>query len=141
MKIREVTKYSGSILDGLNKLIPQLTGSKKEVPEKLFRMIIEDEDVHLYIAEENGTIIGALTLVIYPIPSELRVIIEDVVVDGMSRGKGIGQKLIMVAIEKAKERGATFVNLTSNPNRVPANALYQKMGFSQRETNVYRYDI
>ena len=67
--------------------------------------------------------------------------VEDVVVDGTARGKGLGQKLVMAAIEKAKERGATSVNLTSSPTRTAANALYQKMGFNQRETNVYRYDI
>lgn len=141
MEIKEVTKYSTKVLEGLNKLIPQLTASKKEVPEKLFRTIIKDEDVHLYIAEEDGKVLGALTLVVYPIPTDMRVIIEDVVVDGTTRGKGIGQKLVMAAIEKAKEKGATSVNLTSGPTRVAANALYQKMGFNQRETNVYRYEI
>ena len=67
--------------------------------------------------------------------------VEDVVVDATARGRGIGHKLILAAIEMARNKGATSVNLTSNPNREAANALYQKMGFNQRKTNVYRYDI
>ena len=84
---------------------------------------------------------GALTLVVFPIPTDYRAIIEDVVVDGTARGKGVGHQLILAAIEKAKEKKATSINLTCNPNREAANALYQKMGFNRRETNVYRYEI
>ncbi len=141
MNIEEVTKYSARILKSLNLLIPQLSASRKEVTEKLFRQIISDKDVHLFIAEEDQKVLGSLTLVMYPIPTDLRVVVEDVVVDRTARGKGIGQHLMQAAIEKAKEKGATSVNLTSNPRREAANALYQKMGFVQRETNVYRYDI
>ena len=32
------------------------------------------------------------------------------------------------------------VELTSRPSREGANKMYQKMGFMQRETNVYRYE-
>jgi ribosomal protein S18 acetylase RimI-like enzyme len=42
------------------------------------------------------------------------------------------------AIFKAKELGCKNINLTSSPNRVAANALYKKLGFEIRETNVYR---
>jgi len=33
--------------------------------------------------------------------------------------------------------GADRIELTSRPSREPANALYQKLGFSRRDTNVY----
>jgi ribosomal protein S18 acetylase RimI-like enzyme len=33
------------------------------------------------------------------------------------------------------------VSLTSRPSRDAANRLYQRIGFSARETNVYRYDL
>ena len=37
--------------------------------------------------------------------------------------------------------GATTVDLTSRPSREAANRLYQRIGFEQRETNIYRYKL
>ena len=39
----------------------------------------------------------------------------------------------------AEQAGATTVDLTSRPSREAANRLYQRLGFIERETNVYRY--
>jgi ribosomal protein S18 acetylase RimI-like enzyme len=33
------------------------------------------------------------------------------------------------------------VDLTSRPSREAANRLYQRLGFEQRETNVYRFSL
>lgn len=77
----------------------------------------------------------------FRIPTGLRAWIEDVVVDNAVRGRGIGDKLNRVALEKAAEAGATTVDLTSRPSREAANRLYQRIGFEKRETNVYRYKL
>ena len=45
------------------------------------------------------------------------------------------------ALDDAKARGAKGVSLTSRPSREAANRLYQRIGFTSRETNVYRYDF
>jgi len=37
--------------------------------------------------------------------------------------------------------GAKTVDLTSRPSREAANRLYRRLGFVERETNVYRYDF
>ena len=55
-----------------------------------------------------------------------------------ARGEGIGEQLTEAAIAEARRRGARTIDLTSRPSREAANALYQKMGFELRETNVYR---
>lgn len=36
-----------------------------------------------------------------------------------------------------KEQSPIDLHLTSNPQRVSANALYKDVGFEKRETNVY----
>lgn len=141
MKVEEVTKYSTGILDALNKLIPQLTTTKKTVKEKMLRSVIESDSVHLLVAENEGKVLGAVTLAIFPIPTDIRAVVEDIVVDATERGKGVGIQLMRMAIEFSKKKGVKIVNLTSNPNRIAANSLFQKMGFNKRETNVYRYDI
>ncbi|HEY0519771.1 MAG TPA: GNAT family N-acetyltransferase, partial [Ilumatobacteraceae bacterium] len=65
----------------------------------------------------------------------------DVVVDETARGHGVGEAMSMAAVEEARRHGAKAVSLTSRPSREAANRLYQRIGFSIRDTNVYRYDL
>jgi ribosomal protein S18 acetylase RimI-like enzyme len=53
----------------------------------------------------------------------------------------VGETLNRFALEEARRRGATTVDLTSRPTREAANRLYQRLGFVKRDTNVYRYDL
>jgi ribosomal protein S18 acetylase RimI-like enzyme len=85
--------------------------------------------------------VGMLTLATFCIPTGVRAWIEDVVVDGAVRGRGVGEALVQAALELARARGAQTVDLTSRPSREPANWLYVKVGFERRETNVYRYKL
>ena len=91
------------------------------------------------VPEAGGRIVGSLTLAVFRIPTGLRAWIEDVVVDGEARGKGVGEALNRAAIERAQALGARTVDLTSRPSREAANRLYRRIGFVQRETNVYRF--
>ena len=75
------------------------------------------------------------------IPTGNKVWIEDVVVDSSARGKGVGEALIQFAVAYVKDQNITSINLTSSPDRVAANKLYQKLGFIKRQTNVYRLTI
>ena len=91
--------------------------------------------------DQNGEIIGMLTISIYRVPTGLRSIVEDVVVDPEFRRRGMAQGLLQAAIHSAHEAGANGVALTSNPKREAANLLYQSMGFEKRETNSYFYRL
>ena len=80
-----------------------------------------------------------LTIVLFPIPTGTRAWIEDVVVDEDARGRGVGALLTQAALDLAVAHGARTVDLTSRPGREAANRLYARLGFEQRQTNVYRY--
>jgi ribosomal protein S18 acetylase RimI-like enzyme len=95
----------------------------------------------LYVAEVDGQVVGSLTLVFFAIPTGVRAIIEDVVVDEGARGSGVGEGLTRAALDRARLEGCKTVDLTSRPSREAANRLYQRIGFVQRETNVYRYEL
>ena len=82
----------------------------------------------------------ARTLACFRVPSKFQSHIEDLVVDESARGQGIGEALTREALRLAKEFGANGIMLTSNPKRVAANKLYQKMGFKRWETNLYFYE-
>ena len=91
------------------------------------------------IATDGDEILGALTLVIFRIPTGVRAWIEDVVVDNAARGRGVGEALNQFALDIARAKGAVTVDLTSRPAREAANRLYQRLGFVKRDTNVYRF--
>ena len=122
-------------------LIPQLSKSNPPPSANDLNAIIASEASVLFIARVNGKIAGALTLATFRIPTCVRAWIEDVVVDSEARGHGVGEALNMAAIAEARSRGAITVELTSRPSREAANRLYQRIGFVQRETNIYRYTI
>ncbi|MEN9562704.1 MAG: hypothetical protein RIR73_948, partial [Chloroflexota bacterium] len=104
--------------------------------------LIQEPSSTLFIARnDDQQIIGALTLIVYRVPTGIRSIIEDVIVDLSARGQGIGEALMLRAIDLAKEKGASNIALTSNPQRVAANKLYLKLGFEKRETNAYVFRL
>jgi ribosomal protein S18 acetylase RimI-like enzyme len=141
VKITEVTEVTEPLVAAFERLIPQLSSSNPPPSAAELEAIVASDASHLLIAEEDGYVFGSLTLVLFPIPTGLRAWIEDVVVDGEARGRGVGRLLNEAALDRAREAGATTVDLTSRPSREAANRLYQRIGFEQRSTNVYRFDL
>lgn len=138
--ISTVDVVDEELVAAFEKLIPQLSRSNPAPDAETLRSIAESEASTLLVArDENGTIMGSMTLAMFRIPTGLRAWIEDVVVDEDARGQGVGRLLNEHALEIARQAGATTVDLTSRPSREAANRLYQRIGFVQRETNVYRY--
>ena len=122
-------------------LIPQLSSSSPPPSREQLAEMIESPASDVLVARVDGEILGALTLVVFRIPTGIRAWIEDVVVDDRARGKGVGELLNRFALDLARTKGAKTVELTSRPSREAANRLYRRIGFVPRETNVYRYDL
>ncbi|MCI0555250.1 MAG: GNAT family N-acetyltransferase [Anaerolineae bacterium] len=144
MYIGKVSDVTDELYSALQRLIPQLTTNKAAPGWDELTALVNSESSSLLIArypDENSSIAGILTLAIYRVPTGLRSIVEDVVVDERMRGQGIGEALMFHAINLAREAGASGVTLTSNPRREAANHLYQAIGFKRRETNAYYLDL
>ena len=121
-------------------LIPQLSTSSPAPTAKELKEIVAHEASTILLATEGETIVGSMTLVVFPIPTGTRAWIEDVVVREDAQGRGVGEALNRRAMQIAVDRGAQTINLTSRPTREAANRLYQLLGFVARETNIYRYE-
>ena len=146
VEVREVTEVDGALLGAMARLIPQLSSSNPPPDAMALEVIVSSDASILLLAVDPATtgeaaILGSLTLALFHVPTGLRAWIEDVVVDEGARGRGVGEALNRVAIERARREGATTVDLTSRPSRVVANRLYQRLGFQERSTNVYRLDL
>lgn len=143
MKIFPVTEFDDEIYAALQRLIPQLSSVAPPTREAVRDLVLAKATTLLVARSDSGTkpIVGALTLICFRVPTGLRAIIEDVIVDESARGLGLGEALMDSALNLAQEYGAKGVMLTSNPRRVAANKLYQKMGFNRWETNLYFYEF
>ncbi len=128
------------LLAACHRLIPQLSSSAKPMTNAELAEIVNSKSTSMFVARVDNQIVGLLTLAIFRIPTAVRAWIEDVVVDSSARGLGVGEALNMAAIAEATRRGAKTVDLTSRPSREAANKLYKRLGFVERDTNVYRFD-
>lgn len=129
------------LVEAFARLIPQLSKSSPPPTAIELKEMIESPASDVLVAYEGDQILGTLTLVVFRIPTGVRAWIEDVVVDDAARGKGVGEILNRFALDVARSKGAKTVDLTSRPSREAANRLYQRIGFTARETNVYRKEL
>lgn len=136
-----VQSVDDELVDALARLIPQLSSTSEIPTEDDLRRLVESDTTVLFVARDTDVIVGSLTLVLVRIPTGLRARIEDVVVDSNAQGLGIGTLLSRAAIRLAAEAGARTIDLTSRPDRVAANRLYERLGFERRDTFVYRYHM
>ena len=138
--IRELTKED--LWNGFLKTLDSLKEASKidkDQAEKIFEKINSNPDHIIAVAELNGKIVGATTLLI-----ESKFIhnggivghIEDVVVDKNFQGKKIGDKIMKYLLEIAKKRGCykTILDCTDDVKR-----FYEKLGF-KHTANELRFD-
>ena len=144
--IEIVNEVTTDVVEAFGRLLPQLSTSASQLDADALSVIVSAPASTLLIARAGGEIVGTLTLVIFPIPTGIRAWVEDVVVDKAARGKQFGGKrvaetLTTEAIRIARQGGAKTVDLTTRPSRVAAGKLYERLGFEQRDSRVYRYSL
>ncbi len=141
ISVRVADSVDAGLVAAVTALLPQLSRSAPPPTHEQLARIVADPATTLFVAEDDGTIVGSLTLAAFEIPTGRRAWIEDVVTDTAARGKGVASALVNAALAHAAGLGARTVDLTSRPDREDANRLYVKLGFEQRATNVYRHTL
>jgi ribosomal protein S18 acetylase RimI-like enzyme len=143
VSVSEAREVDLDLVTAFGRLVPQLSRSAPPPSADDLASIIAHDGTTVFVArsDDDGRIVGTLTLVTFRIPTGVRAFIEDVVVDEAARGHGAASALTRAALDKAGAVGARTVDLTSRPDREAANRLYQHLGFERRETNVYRYSL
>lgn len=131
-----------ALTEALVGLVPQLSRSNPPPPLEVVQAMLAHQAITQFLAvDDEAGIVGVSTLAVFPIPTGNRAWVEDVIVDEAVNGRGIGRRLTEAMLERARELGCVTVDLTSRPSREAANALYKKVGFVERETNVYRFTL
>ncbi len=142
MRYLELCTLTDSQIADLLGLMKELNADLTVTPLQQQRSVAAP-GTRIFIAENDEKhIVGCATLCVFESPTGRKASVEDVVVLPAYRGQGIGRTLLQRIIDFAKNKLAPIdLRLTSNPSRTEANALYQALGFVQRETNVYKMSL
>lgn len=140
-KIEQLKKPSKLDLKGINRLLPQQADKPHLLNMRELRRVTEQDCIEMYVARSGNEIAGMASVIFYWVPTGLIAFIEEFTVDRNFRGWGMGVALINKLIERAVARDAKHISTYTNPSRIAANAVYQKLGFFNKETNFYRINI
>jgi ribosomal protein S18 acetylase RimI-like enzyme len=139
VRVERVVVADPEVIAAVQRLLPQLSESAPKPEAYDVETVVTSAATTLLVArDDDGPIVGMLTLAIFRLPSGMRAWIEDVVVDETARRIGAGRALVERATELAGESGARSIDLTSRPSRESARQLYASMGFEERSTTVFR---
>jgi ribosomal protein S18 acetylase RimI-like enzyme len=122
-------------------LADDMLGSTRESPSDpppaqyaaAFDAIEAQPGNEMLVATLGDEVVGCLQLTVIPCLSRrgtARGQIEAVRVSAPLRGRRIGEKLVLAAIERARSAGCGLVQLTSDLRRVDARRFYERLGFS-----------
>lgn len=134
MIIRAVdTKDFDDIYLLLQQLWPDKELNKKDLME-IFSRGIKSQNELYFCAELNGKVIGFCSLGFKNSLWQEGYIgyVNEIVVDKLHRGKGIGTALLKAATDAAKEKGCKRIEMDSAFQRKEAHQFYEKSGFEKR---------
>ena len=133
-KAKDVEDINRLLIEHLS---PQSPGTRLD----LIRAMVKARTSIGCYRDTNGTIQGVGVLVQARDFYGLFGIIESVVVHPSFQKQGYGRCLMEELIQWAHNHDYQRIQLTSKPERLGANKLYQSLGFTRIETNVYRLQL
>lgn len=86
----------------------------------------------------NDTMVGMALMATYKVISGYKGMIEDVVVNEQYRGKGIGKRLMQGLLQEARSMQLSEILLFTGHHRKVAISLYTSLGFTLKESGLYR---
>jgi ribosomal protein S18 acetylase RimI-like enzyme len=121
----------GRLLYAFNREYDDPTPEPAALAER-FRTLLE-HDTSVLLAGEGPDAIAVLRFRPAIWSEGLECYLAELYVVPELRGRGIGRALLEAAIEHARERGADTMDLGTSEEDVAARALYERLGFINRE--------
>jgi GNAT superfamily N-acetyltransferase len=137
--IRKATK---SDLPAIRRLLAELISAMDDtecidirIPLRTWQHLLKDARSHFLVAATKGTPVGFIHFtvrqtVLHRSPSGL---IDELVVAKEYQGKGIGQQLVLAAIEECRRLECCEVEVSTERTNVEARRFYKNCGFNKSE--------
>lgn len=100
---------------------------------KILARLLEEEEIAVLLAGAGPDGLALLRFRPGVWSAGLEAHLQELYVIPSLRGGGIGRALMEAAIELCRERGADGIDLNTGESDTAARALYESMGFSNRE--------
>lgn len=141
MKIMQVTDLSDPRhVAAIKKLYPQLSTNGLDL--ETFAVRLSDPDTcFVFALGDDDVEIGMAMIHFFAKLKGVIGLMDEVVVDEGARGQGIGEAICRYLLDQASLHGAAEVTLTSHPRRAEAHRLYKRLGFVERETSVFEFQV
>jgi GNAT superfamily N-acetyltransferase len=105
-----------------------------EVLQEQWQALIDDPKIHCLVAVADGILVGSCTLIIVPnITRGARsyALVENVVTHSACRRRGIGTRVLHVALQTAWSNGCYKVMLLTGSKRESTLQFYEQAGFKR----------
>jgi len=135
------------ILELYNELSMTTTGTEQHLNasfndyRSVFSEICSDPRREILVAEYQGEVVGTVAIFIISGLSHSAApytLVENLIVNHKYRRKGIGKKLMVYTIARAKQERCHRIELCSDRRRTEAHRLYRSLGF---EASAYGFRI
>lgn len=134
--IREATTADaealGRLLHDFNSEYEDVTPGASALAER-FREVLPGDDTTALLAGDGPDGFAVLRFRPSLYTPSLECYLAELYVVPALRGNGIGRALMEAALALARERGADYIHLGTSEDDVAARALYERMGFTNRE--------
>ena len=139
--IREITEQD---FDGLMTLYMQLHENpfpeNTEEIQKLWQSILQDENHHIIVAEEDGKIVASCVCVIIPNLTHGQqpyAFIENVITDEAYRQNGYGSACLDYAKEIAQKENCYKMMLLTGSKKESTLKFYEKAGYNSNDKTAF----
>ena len=130
--IERISVIDDEIVEAATRL-SALLGSSNQVTitAKYLERITTNPDVYLLMArrERGERFIGMASLIIMPMPTNVRASLENIAVDESARGEGIGTALCQEVRTIADNLGVNTLRAATSPNNIASQTMLKKSGF------------
>jgi ribosomal protein S18 acetylase RimI-like enzyme len=121
----------GRLLHDFNTEYDEPTPPPEALAERFRELLAGDTVVLLGGSGPDGIAVLRLRPAIWT--TELECYLAELYVVPDKRGQGLGRALMEAAMDAARAEGATYMDLGTSEDDVAARALYESLGFSNRE--------
>jgi ribosomal protein S18 acetylase RimI-like enzyme len=126
------TEAIGRLLHDFNTEFEELTPGPQRLAERI-RELLPDDDLEVLLAGDGPDGLAVLRFRPSLWSDALECYLAELYVVPARRGHGLGRALMEASIELAREKGADYMDLGTAETDRAARALYESLGFSNRE--------